>query len=286
VKQLRDKGLGLATISYDSTEILKTFSDQHGITFPMLSDVGSATIKAYGILATVAEEALDQGLKDPVLADDVRLHVTVLGVNERVRGIPYPGTFIVDRQGRVTSRFFEDFFRERNTVANLMLKLGQGGSPVQGTQISTGQLDIKTYPSDAAVALGNRFSLILDVTPHKGMHVYAPGASGYRVVAFTVAPQAFVRTLPLQFPPSEIYFFKPLNERVPVYQKSFTLMQEVVPEVTQDAEAAARGKDTLTLTGTFEYQACDDKVCYNPTSVPLSWTLALKPFERPAPRPR
>jgi hypothetical protein len=61
-------------------------------------------------------------------------------------------------------------------------------------------------------------------------------------------------------------------------------LQEVVPDVTQEAEAAFRGKDTLGLTGTFEYQACDDKVCYNPASVPLSWTLALRPFERPAPR--
>jgi hypothetical protein len=250
----------------------------------MLSDVGSATIKAYGILATVGEEALAKGLDDPVLAADVRLHVTVLGVNERVRGIPYPGSFIVDRQGRVTSRFFEDFFRERNTVSNLMLKLGQGGPPVQGTQVSTGQLDIKTYPTDTAVALGNRFSLVLEITPHKGMHVYAPGATGYRAIALTVAPQPFVRVLPMRYPPSEIYFFKPLNERVPVYQKPFTLLQEVVPDVTQEAEAAFRGKDTLGLTGTFEYQACDDKVCYNPASVPLSWTVTLRPFERPAPR--
>jgi hypothetical protein len=250
----------------------------------MLSDVGSATIKAYGILATVAEEALAKGVDDPVLAADVRLHVTQNAVNERVRGIPYPGSFIVDRQGRVTSRFFEDFFRERNTVSNLLLKLGKGGASGQGTQVSTGHLEIKTYPTDAGVALGNRFSLVLEITPHKGMHVYAPGASGYRVIALTVAPQAFVRTLPMQFPPSEIYFFKPLNERVPVYQKPFTLLQEVIPEVTPEAEAAARGKDTLNLTGTFEYQACDDKLCYNPASVPLSWTLALRPFERPAPR--
>ena len=286
MSSLRDKGLGLASISYDSTEILAAFSQQHGITFPMLSDVGSATIRAYGILATVGEEALDKGVDDPVLAADVRLHVTQNAVNERLRGIPYPGAFMVDRQGRVTSRFFEDFFRERNTVSSIMLKLGAGRATVQGTQTSTDHLEIKTYPSDAAVALGNRFSLVLDVTPRPGMHVYAPGAKGYRVVAVTIAPQPFVRVQPTQYPRSEIYFFKPLNERVPVYQKPFTLLQEVIPEVTADAEAAFRGKDTLSLVGTLEYQACDDKVCYNPASVPLSWTLALRPFERPAPRQR
>jgi hypothetical protein len=191
---------------------------------------------------------------------------------------------MLDRQGRVTARFFEDFFRERSTVSNIMLKLGAGGTSVQGTRISTDHLEIKTYPSDAAVALGNHFSLVTEVTPHPGMHVYAPGAAGYRVVALTVLPQPFVHVLPTRYPASEIYVFKPLNERVPVYQKPFTLLQEVVPEVTPEAEAAFRGKESLTLTGAFEYQACDDNVCFNPASVPLSWTLTIKPFERPAPR--
>jgi hypothetical protein len=44
-----------------------------------------------------------------------------------------------------------------------------------------------------------------------------------------------------------------------------------------------RGKDSLTLTGTFDYQACDDKVCFNPTSIPLTWTLSLRPIIRERP---
>lgn len=284
MKTLGDKGLGLAAISYDSTEVLATFTKEHGITFPLLSDPGSATIKAYGILNTVAEEALGPNGNDPAVLADLKVYVTVTQASERFRGIPFPGSFILDRQGRVTSRFFEDFYRERNTVSNILLKLGTAGSSVQGTRISTEHLEIKTYPSDAGVALGDRFSLVLDITPRPRMHVYAPGAAGYRVIALTIAPQRFVRTLPIRYPASEIYFFKPLNERVPVYQKPFTLSQEVVPEVTPDAEVAFRGKDSLTLTGTLEYQACDDRVCFNPVSVPLSWTLGIRPFERPVRR--
>ena len=39
----------------------------------------------------------------------------------------------------------------------------------------------------------------------------------------------------------------------------------------------------LVLTGTLEYQACDDSICYNPTSIPLTWTLKFRPLitERP-----
>ena len=93
-----------------------------------------------------------------------------------------------------------------------------------------------------------------------------------------------MRVRPLRYPSSQIYFFRPLNERVPVYEKPFTLVQEVILEGQPEAQAALRGKDSLTLTGTLDYQACDDKVCFNPTSVPLTWTLSLRSLirERPA----
>lgn len=52
-------------ISYDSPEILADFGKRHGITFPLLSDAGSATIRRYGILNTVVDEALGPNGKDP-----------------------------------------------------------------------------------------------------------------------------------------------------------------------------------------------------------------------------
>jgi hypothetical protein len=107
--------------------------------------------------------------------------------------------------------------------------------------------------------------------------VYAPGASGYRIVTLNIKPQPFVRTLPLRYPASEIYHFVPLNERVPVYQKPFTLLMEVVPEATAEARKARGSSTELAIAGTFEYQACDDKICYNPVSLPLSWKVDLRP---------
>lgn len=285
VDTLRKQGLAVAAISYDSSEMLADFSGRHGITFPLLSDAGSATITRYGILNTIVEEALGPNGKDPAVLADLKVFATVNEPTERLRGIPFPGTFLVDRQGRVTSRFFEDFYRERVTVSNLMLRLGTFDAPIKAMQVSTDHLEIKTYPSDATVALGNRFSLVLEVTPRPRIHVYAPGASGYRVVALNITPQPFVRVLPMTYPRSEIYFFEPLNERVPVFQTPFTLLPDIVLEVTPQAQAAFKGKETLTLAGTLEYQACDDKICFNPVSLPLSWTVALKEFVPGAPAP-
>jgi hypothetical protein len=268
---------------YDSREILADFSRRQGIAYPLLSDVGSATIKRYGILNTIVEEALGPNGKDPALMADLRLYATIGEATERIRGIPFPGTFVVDRQGRVTSRFFEDYYRERTTTANILLRTGVGGAAVRGTQIATDHLDLRTYPSDQTIALGHRFSVAVDITPKKGMHVYAPGAKNYRVIGLTIAPQPYVRVLPVKYPASEIYHFKPLNERVPAYQKPFTMLTEIVPEVTPEAQKAFAGKKELSLTGTLEYQACDDKICYNPVSLPLSWTVDVKPNVAGAP---
>jgi peroxiredoxin len=276
--------LGLAAISYDRPEILAAFAKQRGITFSLLSDAGSATIKRYGILNPVPEWAIGPDKDDPAVKAAVQKYVSVGNPRAEMVGIAFPGTFILDRQGRVTSRYFEDFYIERNTISSIMLRLGDKAAPVAGTKISTGQLDVTTYPSESAIAPGNRFSIAFDVTPHPGIHLYAPGAKNYRVIALNIATQPFVRLLPMRYPASQIYLFKPLNERVPVYERPFTLVQEVILEGTPQAQASFRGKDSVTVSGTLEYQACDDKICYNPASIPISWTLSLRPLvlERPA----
>ncbi len=283
--EIKDKGLGLAVISYDSTEIIGAFSKQRGIAFPMLSDAGSDTIKRYGILNTVAMELVGPNPKDPALADDIRTYVSVVGANPRMAGIAFPGTFILDRDGRVKSRFFEDFYITRNTSSSILVRAGVGPR-VQGTKISTAHLDVTTYPSDSAIAPGNRITLTVNVTPHRGIHVYAPGASGYRVIAMKFEAQPLITALPIKYPASQIYFFKPLNERVPVYEKPFALLQDIELDGTPQAQTALRGTDSMTVNGTLEYQACDDKVCFNPESVPLSWALTLRPIVRNQTVPR
>ena len=269
--------MGVAAITYDSQETLAGFATRNRIAYPLLSDVGSATIRRFGILNTVVEDALGPNGKDPALLADLSRYVTGNQPAERHRGIPFPGTFVIDRQGRVTSRFFEDYYWERNTVSNIMLRTGAAGTPVEATRASTQHLDVTAYASDASVAPGTRFSLVVDVTPRPGIHVYAPGAAQYRVIAVTVAAQPGVRTAPIRYPASEIYHFVPLNERVPVFQKPFTLLVEAVAEGTPEARKAFAGKNELVVNATLEYQACDDKICYNPASLPLSWKVGLTP---------
>ncbi len=282
LEELRAQGLGVVAISYDSEEVLADFSQRRDITFPLLSDDDSSVITAFGILNTVAAEGVGPNRDDPDVVADVAKYVSLFGANPMIVGTPYPGTFMLDATGRVTSRFFEEFYRERNTTANVMLKLGAGLSPIAAIEGTTAHLTLTAYPSDPSVTVGTRFSIAIEIVPNPNIHVYAPGAEqmGYRVIGLTMAPVSHVRFEPVEFPASELYHFEPLDERVPVYQQPFMLLQEVVVSGAAEVEEALAELDALTLTGTLDYQACNDELCFDPVSVPLSFTLDLDALDR------
>ena len=282
LQELENSGITVAAISYDSEEVLADFANRRGITFPLLSDDDSSVIKAFGIYNTVAEEGVGPNRDDPEIAADYARYVSALGTAPIIVGTPYPGTFMLDSRGRVSSRFFEEFYAERNTTSNVMLKLGIGLSPIAAVQGETAQLKFTAYPSNPVVTVGTRFSLAVDVEPGPDMHVYAPGADamGYRVIGLRLAPTEHVRFEPVEFPDSEIYHFEPLDEYVPVYQQPFTILQEAVVDASQEARASLLELDALTISGSLDYQACDDAICYNPVSIPVSFTLDLELLDR------
>ena len=71
-----------------------------------------------------------------------------------------------------------------------------------------------------------------------------------------------------------------IQETLPAYQDTFRLARDV----TLDRDAAlkplldAEGK--LTIEGALRYQACDDKLCYPPETVPVRWTLQVEGHDR------
>jgi hypothetical protein len=75
--------------------------------------------------------------------------------------------------------------------------------------------------------------------------------------------------------------FAPLKETVPVFKTPFRLVRDLV---FQQLPPAAAGRDTaqapITLAGRVEYQASDDHVCFNPVSLPVSWTFTAGTLDR------
>ena len=258
---LAKSGIGLAAVSYDAVPILTDFSNRRGVTFTLLSDPGSATIKRYGILNTTVPET-----------------------NQQSYGIPFPGTFMLNTQGVVTSRFFEQAYQERSTVGSIMAKLGNKVQ-VQATTLSSPQLEMTSFATDNTVAPGTQFSLVLDLRPARGIHVYAPGVTGYRPIALSVEAQPGLVTRRAQYPQSEDYHFKPLNEHVQVYQRPFRIVQDVLIDPSPQGLAALKDVSSVKIKGVLNYQACDDKLCFTPQSVPLTWTVSLRPLDRERAKP-
>ena len=93
LKEVEATGGQVVAISYDAPAILERFAAKHSITYPLLSDIGSKTIDAYGILNPEAPE--------------------------RFKGIPYPGTFIVGRDGVIRAKFFLEGYKERIDPASI-----------------------------------------------------------------------------------------------------------------------------------------------------------------------
>ena len=140
--------------------------------------------------------------------------------------------------------------------------------PTDTTRVETRHLTLTTAIGEGGVKDG-RAELVLHVVPKAKMHVYAPDQDDYIPLTLTVASIGRVKAGKPQFPPAEQYFFEPLKETQRVFSKPF--------KVTVPVTLTASATSPLTVSGSVRYQACDDRICYVPQTVAVSWTL-------PAPR--
>jgi DsbC/DsbD-like thiol-disulfide interchange protein len=245
----------LAAISYDSEATLRGFTEKHGITFPLLSDPGSSTIKAWGLLNT--------------------------GATGHEAGIPYPGTFVIGPLGVILSRSFEQAYQERDTAASILAALHPANPPAAGSvEVAGKYLTVKVGQSDAIAAPGHRVTLTLDVTPGPRVHVYAPGQDGYIPVDVTLAPSDDYKIATARYPAPATFVFAPLKETVKVYDQPFRIGQDVTLTLTRSMRQRGTARETLTIAGSLRYQACDDKVCFPPDTIPIEWKITLGPIER------
>jgi peroxiredoxin Q/BCP len=98
--KIETSGVRVVGLSYDSVDVLERFAGKRGITFPLLSDPDSKVIAAYAL-----RNKETAGKK--------------LG-NINLDGIPYPGTFIIDKAGVIRSKLFIDGYRERHSTEELI----------------------------------------------------------------------------------------------------------------------------------------------------------------------
>ena len=137
-------------------------------------------------------------------------------------------------------------------------------------------LGVASHVLAERVKVGDPFTVTLDLTPAPRIHVYAPTVVNYKPIALTVRPQPGLIVRGVSYTPAEKYFYAPLKETIDVYQKPFQVVQELALDGSPAGRRALKGVSTLTVQGTLSYQACDDKICFPPRTVPMTWIVAIK----------
>jgi hypothetical protein len=237
-------------------EVLKSFADRKQITFPMLSDPGSKIIRSYGIL----NETVDK--------------------NTPFFGVPYPGTYVLDSKGVIVAKYFEDDYKERKTASSILVS--QFGLPAPGAHITkeTKQLEVSVSASTGSIATGEHVALVLDIALKPKMHVYAPGVEHYIPISWEIAASDAAKAEAVNWPPSKTLHLDAIDETVPVYTGQFRLVRDIVFAPDAKLKSLVNEKGEVTIHGTLRYQACDDKMCFIPASVPLDWTFRYQPLDR------
>lgn len=96
LQKFQDAGIRLVALSYDSVETLQDFARRRNLDYLLLSDSGSRVIDAFGIRHTGFKPLPNQ------------------------EGIPYPGTFIIDRDGIIRSKLFLEGYVRRSDTDELL----------------------------------------------------------------------------------------------------------------------------------------------------------------------
>jgi len=222
---------------------------------PLLGDPESKIIKEYGVFNAEAT-----GMQ---------------------RGFARPGYFFIDAKGIIREKFFEATYRERLTGNSIVTKLfPELGQEVTDT-FEAPHLQLALEQSDRTGVPGTRITLAAAVRLPAEVHVYAPGAQGYKPIKLVIDPMPEMDLKPVIYPQSKTLFLSAINERVPVFEGNFRISQDVKISSGMDF-AGSLGKDgkTFTITGKLEYQACDQTKCYMPTSVPVKWQVQVFPLDR------
>jgi thiol:disulfide interchange protein DsbD len=129
-------------------------------------------------------------------------------------------------------------------------------------------LTLTPSASDAELPPGSKVTLTVELALDDNVHVYAPGAEGYLPVTWTIADSAAWKAAPVHLPASKILKLEAIGETAPVFDGTFRITREVT--------IGNRAAGDLTIEGSVRYQACDDRLCYRPETIPVKWTIRVK----------
>jgi DsbC/DsbD-like thiol-disulfide interchange protein len=241
--------------------VLRGFAEKYGITYALLSDEGSQVMRALGLLNDRVDE-----------------QHSAYGIAKqgRHRGLPYPGLFLLDAQGWVIQKRFQQSYRERETGVGI-LEQGFGVTSLVHGPEAHGQSEgvkVRAYLDTDIYRFFQRFWLTVELSIEPGVYVYAwPIPEGYIPLSVDVAPIAGMVVGKATWPIPRTFRVEDLNEELCAYEGQL----RVTLPVTLTEEG-----DDQTLEVIVRYQACSATDCFLPSTIRLELPLkAADHVERP-----
>jgi peroxiredoxin len=256
--ELTAAGIRVYAVTYDPQDALARFAEKHGVTYQLLSDRGSKVIERFGILNT---------LIDP---DDPMRHPAT---GQSFYGIPFPGTYITDRQGVVVEKSFFTRYEKRLSAGTILDRaLGRvllhEEAPHQEAreQVAT----LTAFLADGALRRDVASTLYVRIAMDEGFHVYAdPLPEGFVATTVAVGPLPGLEIGEASYPPTHPREFPELEVTLPVYDSTAVV---AVPVTATAALFAGQGQDKaapIAIPIRVTYQACSETVCHRPRTVEL-----------------
>jgi len=235
-------GIQVYAISYDPVETLAKFAERFHITYPLLSDPDSATIRKFGILNANMPEG------------------------HPWRGVPYPGTFMVDEQGRVIERSFYANHAVRDSVARMLQETFRVADAQRGEvqTVKASPLSVTAYLSSGTVRGGQVLTFTVEVEIEQGWHIYGrPLPEGYVPTTLTFEEVEGVAFGEVDYPAPRPYRFEALGETLHAYEGRIVLKASVLN----------RRREGFVVKAHLRYQACDDRECLPPQEMGVELPL-------------
>jgi AhpC/TSA family/Disulphide bond corrector protein DsbC len=255
-QRFEKQGIKLAAVSYDTPAIMKDFTERHGIQYPLLADPDSQIIRSFDVLNTEAT-----------------------GKN---KGMAHPGFFYIDSGGIIREKYFEVSDIDRFTPNNVIVKLFPELTEEVTANIDAPHLRLTLEQSDRDVVPGSRVTLIADIELPSNVHVYAPGVQGYKPIQLILEGSSGIELASVTYPTPKILYLEAIQEHVPAFEGKFRITQDVTVSFSRAGDgvrAVLSSEKTKSIAGELKYQACDDKVCYPPAAVPVTWQLRIAPLD-------
>jgi DsbC/DsbD-like thiol-disulfide interchange protein len=213
----------------------------------MLSDHGSLVIRKFGILNTN-------------VPPDTRFY-----------GIPFPGQFLLASDGTVRDKLFLPDYQTRPTASEVLLKDYGVTATGNGLTIKAEDVEARIVVSDQRAFSGQRLGTAVNFKVAPGWHIYGePLPAGYSPTSVKF-DDGLVASQALEFPQPRPVKFELLGETLPVYEGEFratgyVLLKQKLPAGEQK------------LTGTLNFQECNDQICKLPQSVRFEIPIKIDPY--------